>query len=76
MCIRTMKPKVTLLLFIAFQGAFPGLLSETNFESSHAYCISNTPSTFFNDNYKKAPRNGLTPKNIRFLINMAATISL
>ena len=29
----TMTPKVTLRLFSAFQGVYPGLLPETNFKS-------------------------------------------
>ena len=59
----TMKPKVTLRLFSAFQGAYPGLLPETNFKSVHANCISNTP-TVFHVIYTKVHRNGLTPKNV------------
>ena len=63
----TMKPKVTLRLFSAFQGAYAGLLPEINFRSSHASYISNTP-TFFSVIYKKVNRNGFTPKTVQFLI--------
>ena len=46
----TMKPKVTLKLFSAFKGAYPGFLPETNFKILHVNCISNTHSTFFRCN--------------------------
>ena len=42
-----MEQNVTLRLFSAFQGAYPGLLPETNFKSLLANCISNTHFTFF-----------------------------
>ena len=38
-----MKPKVIPRLFSEFKEAYPGLLPETNFESSDANCILNTP---------------------------------
>ena len=58
----TMKTKVTLRRFSAFNGAYPGLLSEANFKRSHAKCISNTPSAFSDVLYKKVYRNGIIQK--------------
>ena len=48
----TMKPKVTLRPLTAIKG-YSGLLPEANFKGSHAYCISNTPSPFFDVMFKK-----------------------
>ena len=42
-----MTQKVTLRLFSAFKGAYPDLLPEYKFKISHANCILNTDTFFF-----------------------------
>ena len=56
-----MKPKVTLWLFSAFRGAYPGLLPKTNLKSLLANCIY-FKYTFYDVIYREVHRNELTLK--------------